>query len=59
MIYSVQAYPEDYIANLPKIVKKLPFFSRALNNRIFFHNNGYCGVDKKAVILHPIKNGLF
>lgn len=26
-----------------------------LNNRALFHKEGYCRVDKKAVILHPIK----
>jgi len=33
------------------------FFS--IKKRIFFHNIGYCGVDKKAVILQSIKNALF
>ena len=30
-----------------------------LNNRILFSKICYCGVEKKAVILHLIKNGLF
>jgi len=34
-------------------------FRVRLNNRVLFHNKWYCGVDKKAVILHPIKNALF
>ena len=36
-----------------------PLFRVRVNNRISFRNNRYCGVDKKAVILHPIKNGSF
>ena len=27
------------------------------NNRTLFNKECYCGVEKKAVILHPIKNG--
>ena len=34
-------------------------FGYVLNNRVRFHNNRYCGLDKKAVPLHPIKNALF
>ena len=34
-------------------------FGYVLNNRVLFHNNRYCGLDKKAVPLHPIKNALF
>ena len=34
-------------------------FRVMLNNRALFHNNRYCGVDKKAVILHSIKYGPF
>lgn len=34
-------------------------FRYVLNNRVLFHNNRYCGVDKKAVPLHPIKNAPF
>ena len=30
-----------------------------LNNRTLFSKICYCGVEKKAVILHSIKNGLF
>lgn len=30
-----------------------------LKNSKLFRNIGYCGGEKKAVILHPIKNVLF
>ena len=33
-------------------------FRVMLNNRVLFRNKRYCGVDKIAVILHPIKNAL-
>lgn len=35
------------------------FFTHMLKNRTLFSKICYCGVDKKAVILHSIKNGLF
>ena len=35
------------------------FEKSMLNNRIFFHNSWYCGLEKKAVILHSIKFVLF
>lgn len=34
-------------------------FRYVLNKRVLFRNNRYCGLDKKAVILHPIKNAPF
>lgn len=35
------------------------FFKHMLKNRTLFSKICYCRVDKKAVILHSIKNGLF
>ena len=34
-------------------------FRVVLNNRVLFHKKRYCRVDKKAVILHLIKNAPF
>ena len=49
-----------YIYNkTPFYTAETPLLQRDLKKSILFNNYCYCGVDKKAVILQPIKNALF